>query len=166
MPKNHEVNESLTPYNVSGFHALTADSIMADAQRLIRAIREPGETMGKPEVVKAYLRLKLAPLEHEVFWVLLFDVKNRLLHEQEIARGTLSEVHVYPREVAKLALQWNAAAIMVAHNHPSGTSDPSDADLRLTNTLKQALDLFNIRVLDHFVVTVNDVHSFAEHGQL
>jgi DNA repair protein RadC len=116
--------------------------------------------------VKRYLRIKLGGQRHESFVVLFVDVKNRLIADKELFRGTLSHTSVYPREVVKTALACNAASVIFAHNHPSGTPEPSEADLLLTRTLKQALALVEIRVLDHFVVAGPLVHSFAEHGQL
>jgi len=104
--------------------------------------------------------------QHESFVVLFLDVKNRLLTMKEMFRGTLTHTSVYPREVVKAALAHNAASVMLAHNHPSGTADPSEADLLLTRSLVQALALVDVRVLDHFVVAGSQVHSFAEHGQL
>jgi DNA repair protein RadC len=98
--------------------------------------------------------------------VLFVDVKNRLIADKELFRGTLTHASVHPREVVKEALACNAANVLLAHNHPSGSPEPSEADLRLTRTLSEALALVDIRVLDHFVVAGPLVHSFAEHGQL
>jgi DNA repair protein RadC len=119
-----------------------------------------------PDAVKAYLRSKFGCQPHESFVVLFLDVKNRLIDSQEMFTGTLTHTSVYPREVVKAALRRNAAGVMLAHNHPSGVCEPSDADLRLTNALVQALALIDVRVLDHFVVAGSHVHSFAENGQL
>ena len=118
------------------------------------------------QAVKQYLRLLFSGRTFESFYVLFLDVKNRLVDVKELFRGTLTHTSVYPREVVKEALARNAASIMLAHNHPSGTEDPSEADLRLTRSLVQALALVDIRILDHFVVAGQHVHSFAEHGQL
>ena len=93
-------------------------------------------------------------------------MKNRLIDAKEMFRGTLTHTSVYPREVVKEALARNAASVMLAHNHPSGTPEPSESDLRLTRALLQALALVDIRILDHFVVAGAQVHSFAEHGQI
>ncbi|HEY0062127.1 MAG TPA: DNA repair protein RadC [Telluria sp.] len=123
-------------------------------------------TLGSPQAVRDYLRLDLGRQAHESFSVLFLDVKNRLLACEELFRGTLTQTSVYPREVVKAALARNAASVMLAHNHPSGSPEPSDADLLLTRALVQALALVDVRVLDHFVVTGTQVHSFAEHGQL
>lgn len=119
-----------------------------------------------PDAVKHYLSARLSCQAHESFMVLFLDVKNRLIDASEMFRGTLTHTSVYPREVVKAALRSNAAAVMLAHNHPSGESTPSEADLVLTRALAQALALVDVRVLDHFVVAGPHVHSFAEHGQL
>jgi len=124
------------------------------------------ETMCSPGAVKRYLRTQFGLQPYESFVVLFLDVKNRLIDHQEMFRGTLTHTSVYPREVVKEALRRNAAGVMLAHNHPSGAPEPSEADLRLTCALAQALALVDVRVLDHFVVAGTQVHSFAEHGQL
>jgi DNA repair protein RadC len=122
-----------------------------------------------PQRVKDYLALHLAPLPHEVFMVLFLDAQHRLLRMEEMFRGTLTQTSVYPREVVKRALQLNAAAVVLAHNHPSGVAEPSRADEFLTQALKNALQLIEVRVLDHFVVGregSDAVVSFAERGLL
>nr|MBA2724055.1 DNA repair protein RadC [Methylibium sp.] len=119
-----------------------------------------------PQTVRDYLRLQLAGLQHEVFAVLFLDSQQRLLAFEELFRGTLSQASVYPREVVKRALALNAAAAILAHNHPSGVAEPSRADEVLTQTLKAALALVDVRVLDHFVVSRGGVVSFAERGLL
>jgi DNA repair protein RadC len=103
---------------------------------------------------------------YEAFHVLFLDVKNRLIDARELFRGTLTHTSVYPREVVREALAYNAAGLMLVHNHPSGSPDPSESDLLLTRALTQALALVDIRILDHFVVAGHRVHSFAEHGQI
>jgi DNA repair protein RadC len=119
-----------------------------------------------PGRVKDYLRLQLAQREHEVFAVLFLDAQHQLLKLEEMFRGTLTQTSVYPREVVKRALAVNAAAVVFAHNHPSGAAEPSRADEFLTQSLKSALALVDIRVLDHLVVGHHDVVSFAERGLL
>ena len=108
----------------------------------------------------------LASRAYESFAVLFLDVKNRLIATEELFRGTLTHTSVYPREVVKAALAHNAASIIIAHNHPSGEPEPSAADHTLTLALKQALNLVDVRVLDHFVVAGRQIYSFAEHGQM
>ena len=122
--------------------------------------------LGLPERVKDYLRLRLGSLGHEVFAVLFLDAQNQLLKLEEMFRGTLTQTSVYPREVVKRALQTNAAAVILAHNHPSGAAEPSRADEYLTQTLKAALAMIDVRVYDHFVIGRDEVVSFAERGLL
>jgi DNA repair protein RadC len=141
-------------------------AVMELARRAIAEQLQTGEAFGSPELVKRYLRIKLGGQRHESFVVLFLDVKNRLVADRELFRGTLTQTSVYPREVVIEALSRNAASVILAHNHPSGLPEPSEADLRLTQALVQALGLVDIRVLDHFIVAGPLVHSFAEHGQL
>lgn len=110
--------------------------------------------------------MTLAGRDYEVFMVLFLDAQHRVLSPEEMFRGTLTQTSVYPREVVKRSLANNAAAVIFAHNHPSGVAEPSRADELLTQSLKQALALVDVRVLDHFVVAGNGVMSFAERGLL
>ena len=141
-------------------------AVMELARRAIAEQMQAGETLSSPDNVKRYLRLTLGGRAYESFMVLFIDVKNRLISSKEMFRGTLTHASVYPREVVRDALACNAASVILAHNHPSGVPTPSDADLQLTLRLRQALDLVDIRVLDHIIVAGPLVHSFAEHGQL
>jgi DNA repair protein RadC len=141
-------------------------AVMELARRAIGEQLQAGAALSSPELVKRYLRIKLGGQRHESFVVLFVDVKNRLIADKELFRGTLTHTSVYPREVVKAALACNAASVILAHNHPSGVAEPSDADLGLTRTLVTALALVDIRVLDHFVVAGPLVYSFAERGQL
>lgn len=141
-------------------------AVMELARRAIAEQLHAGEAFGSPELVKRYLRIKLGGQRHESFVVLFLDVKNRLIADRELFRGTLTQTSVYPREVVIEALDYNAASVILAHNHPSGLPEPSEADLRLTGALVKALSLVDIRVLDHFIVAGPLVHSFAEHGQI
>ena len=128
------------------------------------AMRDP---FAAPAAVRDWLRLKLAHLPHEVFVALWLDAQNRLIGHEEMFRGTLTQTSVYPREVVKQALAHNAAAVIFAHNHPSGAAEPSRADEALTTALKQALALVDVKVLDHFIVAGNGPPvSFAERGLL
>ena len=117
-----------------------------------------------PHAVRDYLQLQLGGLHHEVFAVLFLDSQHRLIALEEMFRGTLTQTSVYPREVVKQALTLNASSVVLAHNHPSGTAQPSRADEALTHTLKAALALVDVRVLDHFVVTASQAVSMAELG--
>ena len=117
-----------------------------------------------PQAVRDYLQLQLGGLHHEVFAVLFLDSQHRLIALEEMFRGSLTQTSVYPREVVKQALTLNASSVVLAHNHPSGTAQPSRADEALTHTLKAALALVDVRVLDHFVVTASQAVSMAELG--
>jgi DNA repair protein RadC len=142
----------------------------AAKELLARALSEEmqeGDVLSSPDKVRDFLRLRLAERPHEVFMVLLMDVQHRLLADVELFRGTLTQTSVYPREVVKLALSHNAAAVIFAHNHPSGVPEPSQADIHLTNALRQALSLVDVRTIDHIVVGGNaSPVSFAERGLL
>lgn len=141
-------------------------AVMELARRSLDEELKVGEVLSSPLAVKQYLQLLLAKKPYESFAVLFLDVKNRLIAAEELFRGTLMHASVYPREVVKAALGHNTAAVILAHNHPSGTPEPSAADHALTDALKQALSLVDIRVLDHFVVAGRQVYSFAEHGKV
>lgn len=133
---------------------------------LAETMREKG-TFSTPAAVRDYLRLHLAGLLHEVFFGLWLDSQHRLIAAEELFRGSLSQTSVYPREVVRKALWHNAAAVVFAHNHPSGVAEPSAADESLTRELRQALALVDVRVLDHFIVAgQSQPLSFAERGLL
>ncbi len=123
-----------------------------------------GEVLGQPDRVRDYLRLIFKGQPHESFWVLYLDAQHRLMVSEQLFRGTLTQTAVYPREVLKAALRYNAAALLLAHNHPSGKAHPSTADRQLTEVLKRALELVDIKVLDHFVVAGPEMVSLAELG--
>ena len=134
------------------------------ARILAREMKERPLAMTSPQLVRDFLRFELEHVEHETFCVLFLDTQHRLIAFEELFRGTLDSASVYPREVAKEALRHNAGAVILAHNHPSGIAEPSHADRRITDKLKEALGLFEIRVLDHLVVGSPEVVSFAEQG--
>ena len=136
------------------------------ARRSLTEELQVGDLLGSPQAVRQYLQLILNNKQHESFAVLFLDVKNRLITGKEMFRGTLTQTSVYPREIVKEALAQNAASVILAHNHPSGTPEPSAADRSLTQALKQALGLIDVRILDHFVVAGDQLYSFAEHGHL
>ena len=148
------------------YRLASGDEVLKAARQVIGRRVRRGTSMTSPELVRDFLRSKLAELPHEVFVVLLLDAQNRMVQYLELFRGTLSQTSVYPREVVKAALQHNAAAMILAHNHPSGVAEPSRADELLTQSLKQALALVDVRVLDHFIVAGADTISFAERGLL
>lgn len=149
--------------------SLLARRLSVARELLLRDLREQmhrGPVMTSPQILRDWLRLYCAGLEHEVFLVLYLDANHRLIEPQELFRGTLTQTSVYPRELVKGALARNAAALAVAHNHPSGQAEPSRADEFLTQTLKSTLSLVDVRVIDHFVVAGDQVVSFAERGLL
>lgn len=124
------------------------------------------DALASPKAVRDYLKLTLARLPHEVFVAVFLTSQNRVIEVEEIFRGTLTQTSVYPREIVKRALAHNAAAVIFAHNHPSGEPNPSQADRALTKTLAEALALIDVRVLDHFIVAPGASLSFAEQGIL
>ena len=124
------------------------------------------EAFTAPEIVKNYLTLSLALEEREHFHVLFLNNQHKLLLDDRLFSGTIDGASVYPREVVKRALQCNAAAVILAHNHPSGICVPSEADKGITDKLKQALSTIDIRILDHIIVGHMETYSFAEHGVL
>jgi len=154
---------------VKGLGAAKAAQLAAVVELARRSLREglkSGNALTSPGAVRDYLRLALSARDHEVFVVLFLDAQHRVMRDAELFRGTLTQTSVYPREVVKAALAANAAAVIFAHNHPSGVAQPSQADERLTRQLKEALALVEVRVLDHFIVAGNQTLSFAERGLL
>ena len=145
---------------------MSDDTLIAEALAVLARRIRCGDSLASPSAVRDYLRLLLAGREHEVFVVVLLDAQNRVLSCEELFRGTLTQTSVYPREVVKVALAANAGAAIFAHNHPSGCSEPSRADELLTQNLKSALALVDVKVLDHFVVAGAQAISFAERGLL
>ncbi|MBE0614007.1 MAG: DNA repair protein RadC [Burkholderiales bacterium] len=139
-------------------------AVLEMARRALAETLRTHDALNSPGAVRDYLRLALAAREHEVFVLVLLDAQNRVLACEELFRGTLTQTSVYPREVVKCALEHNAAAVIFAHNHPSGVAEPSHADQVLTQSLKQALGLVDIKVLDHFIVAGASALSFAERG--
>lgn len=145
-----------------------------DARTVARAIRileksfnsESNTLLSSATAAKNYLRLKLGTLEHEEFHAIWMDCQNRIIAVEPIFRGTLAYCDVHPREVIKSALKHNAASVIFAHNHPSGTTTPSDADIRLTKTLKDALAIVDVRVVDHIIIAGSNTSSFAELGKI
>lgn len=141
-------------------------AVVEIARRSLAARLHESPVFDAPAAVRHYLQLQIAALPYEVFAVLFLDSQQRLIAFEELFRGTLAQTSVYPREVVKRALALNAAAVVLAHNHPSGVAEPSRADELLTQSLKGALALVDVRTLDHFVVAGGEVVSFAERGLL
>ena len=161
--------------SASAFSAIPGMGLAKYAQLqavLELARRALGEEMARrdvldsPGTVRDWLRLRLAQLPHEVFMILLLDAQNRVMGSEELFRGTLTQTSVYPREVVKLVLRHNAAAVIMVHNHPSGDPEPSQADRMLTATLKSALNMIGTQTLDHIVVGYEGCVSLAERGYL
>ena len=141
-----------------------ADEVLLAAQQLLAAQVRGSDLMDSPAVVKDFLRARLGHLPHEVFAVVHLDAQNRVLDYVEMFRGTVSQTSVCPREVVRDALLRNSSALVLVHNHPSGEARPSRADEHLTQTIKQATALVDVRVLDHFIVAGELVCSMAEIG--
>lgn len=155
--------------SVSGLGSAKYAQLQAVLEMSRRALREKlarGSALSSPQAVRDFLRLKLQDRPHEIFVGVFLDAQNRVLAVEELFRGTLTQTSVYPREVVKRALHHNAAALIFAHNHPSGVAEPSRSDEALTQALKQALSLVDVKVLDHFVIGAGAAMSFAERGLL
>lgn len=149
-----------------GSYAVASDEeVVYEAKRVLnRKSRKGSALITSPEKTREFLSIQLADMEHEVFSVLFLDNRHRVIAFEQLFRGTLDGASVHPREVVKRALNLNAAAVVFAHNHPSGNPEPSQADQRLTRRLVDALQLIDVRVLDHVVVGVEGAVSFAERG--
>lgn len=143
-----------------------AEEVLHQARCVLSHRVRRGATMSSPRAVKDFLCIEIGVLEHEVFCVLFLDAQHRIIALKQMFRGTVAQTSVYPREVVKESLALNAAAVILAHNHPSGAAEPSRADEFLTQTLKTALALVDVQVLDHLVVAGSDATSFAERGLL
>ena len=160
-------DSSLMVRDAQGRYLLaTVEQILEAARQAIERKMQRGTSFTSPAAVKEDLRAKLAGFEHEVFAVLFMDTQHRLIEYAEMFRGTIDGASVYPRELVKEALRLNAAAVIVSHNHPSGNPEPSGADRALTQRLKEALGLVDVRVLDHVIVAGSDTTSLAERGLL
>ena len=142
-------------------------AVLEMAKRHLRESLQRGDALTSPDLTRQFLTTQIRGYQHEVFACLLLDNQHRVIGFQELFRGTIDSASVYPREVVKSALAFNAAAVIFAHNHPSGVAEPSEADRMITQRLKQALNLIDIRVLDHFIIGDGDTaYSFAENGLL
>lgn len=141
-------------------------AVLEMAKRHFVEILQRGDALSSPHATRAYLTAQLRGYSYEVFACLFLDNQHRVILLEELFRGTIDSASVYPREVAKRALFHNAAAVIFAHNHPSGVNEPSQADKHITDKLKKSLNLFDIRVLDHFIIGDGEPYSFAEHGLL
>lgn len=141
-------------------------AVLEMSRRALQEEMQSGDALNSPRAVRDYLQLLLRARQQEVFLALFLDAQHRVIVSEELFQGTLTQTSVYPREVVKRALHHNAAAVIFAHNHPSGVAEPSQSDQLLTDALKQALQLVDVRVLDHFIVAGAGCLSFAEKGLL
>ncbi len=139
-------------------------AVLEMARRHLAESLQRGISLTDPEATRRYLQAQMRDYEHEVFACLLLDNRHRVIRYSELFRGTINGASVYPREVVKHILRHNAAAVILAHNHPSGVAEPSEADRHLTRRLKSALELVDVRILDHFVIGDGHTVSFAERG--
>ena len=153
-------SENSTPYLVDNDTRIIEQALAILKDRM--TVR--GDALTNPADVKSFLTLKISELEHEVFSCLFLDTKHCLIEYREIFRGTVNGASVYPREIVKEALACNAQAVIFAHNHPSGSTEPSQADKAITARLVSALELIDVRALDHFIVGQDNILSFAESG--
>jgi DNA repair protein RadC len=156
--------EALSP--TRGNRDARIGAVMELARRALVEEMKARDSIASPAAVRAYLRLRMQDLGHECFYCVFLDAQNRVIAAEELFRGTLTQTSVYPREVVKQALRHNAAALILAHNHPSGVAEPSLQDQALTRTLAEALALVDVKVLDHFIVAPGAAMSFAERGLL
>ncbi len=157
---------TLFHFNGSHYTEATPDEILEAARQVMARRFRRGKSLESPRATHQYLLHTFADREHEVFTVLFLDNRHRPIAAEEMFRGTIDGASVHPREVVKQALQHNAAAVILAHNHPSGVAEPSQADQFITRRLREALALVDIRVLDHVIVAGAEVLSFAERGFL
>ena len=139
-------------------------AIMEMARRSLVEKMRSRSLMNSPEAVENYLRLRIGGRPQEVFVSLFLDARHRLIRCEESAQGTLTRMAVYPREIVRRALSLNAASLIVAHNHPSGAVQPSASDCRLTHTLREALALIDVQLIDHLVIGADNTYSFARAG--
>lgn len=146
--------------------AITGQELISFATDLISEGFQRLGTLGSPQETRQFLTLQLAPEEREIFAVIFLDSQHRALSYEPMFQGTLDSASVHPREVVKRCLQLNAGAVILAHNHPSGSPEPSSADRHITERLRHALDLIGVRVLDHMVIGGAQIASFAERGWL
>ena len=159
------MDASLLVRDVAGsYRPAEPEEVLQAALRVLAGRLRGSEVLSSPPVVRDFLRIKLGALEHEVFAVIHLDSQHRVIEYVEMFRGTVSQTSVYPREVVKDALSRNSSALLLVHNHPSGSAEPSRADEHLTQTLKSAAALVDVRVLDHLIVAGDSVLSMAERG--
>ena len=160
------IDDSTGEYTLT--QPISAEQLIQEAKEILRTMlaRSSDLSFASPSDVRNFLKLTLAPREREIFACMFLDNRHRMIAFGELFQGTIDGASVHPREVVKSALAHNAAAVILAHNHPSGVAEPSQADQRITQRLQEALALVDIRVLDHFVIGAGEPVSFAESGLL
>ncbi len=166
LPIDRAPENRFTGLGPDDLHEGEMRSLLDLALKVLAHRPRKGEPLTSPEASRAYLRLKIGERKFEVFACVFLDNRHRIIAFEELFRGTIDGASVHPRVVVQRALELNSAAVLLVHNHPSGVAEPSQADQRITQRLKDALALVDIRVLDHFIVTAEDSLSFAEKGLL
>jgi len=164
MNNTFKSSQQCGKYTVNGL--ITEEDILNMAMKIASKRLSKRRALINPGEVRKHLSVKLALVEHEEFSVIFLNNKHRVLSYETLFKGTIDGASVYPREVVKMTLKYNAAAVILVHNHPSGEADPSRQDINLTKRLTDALALIDVRVLDHFIVGGNDVVSLAEEGHI
>jgi DNA repair protein RadC len=160
-------NHNLFIHSANGaVEPATSEQILTAARQVLARRVRRGATLSSPRAVREYLSVKLGALDHEVFGLILADNRHRVIEYVELFRGTIDGASVHPREVVKLVLEKQAAAVLLVHNHPSAVKEPSHADEAITRRIRDCLALIDVRVLDHLIVAGPDVLSFAERGLL
>ena len=158
---------TLYVHDGSAFHEAESQHVIREAQVLIsRKFRPGAPVLSRPKEIREFLRLHLGSLDHEIFCCFYLNNRRRLIAFEELFRGTVDCAQVHPRDVLRQALQHNATAVIFAHNHPSGSLEPSAADDFITRRLKDLLSLMDVLVLDHLIVGESGCYSFAEAGRL
>lgn len=161
-----EGEDRLAGLNPSDLSAVEKQSVVTLALKVLAIKHRARRVLSSPEETRSYLRLRMADYRNEVFGILMLDNRHRIIALRELFQGTIDGASVHPRVVVQQALEMNAAALILFHNHPSGVAEPSHADEAITRRLKDALALVDVRVLDHFVVSAGESVSFAERGLL
>ncbi len=166
LPLIHEAGDRFAGLKPGDLRQGEVRSVMSLALEILSERHRPGQSLTSPDETRAYLRLLLAERKVEVFGCVFLDNRHRIRRVEELFQGTVDGAAVYPRVVVQRALEVNAAAAVLFHNHPSGVAEPSHADEAITRRLKDALALVDVRVLDHFVVAAGESVSFAQRGLL
>ena len=164
FPESNSTINRFDGIRAAGLNADEQETIMALALSILARKHRRGSALTSPEATRSYLRLEIGDRHNELFGVLFLDNRHRILAKEEMFYGTIDGASVHPRVVVQRALTLNAAAVVFYHNHPSGVAEPSQADIRITERLKDALGMVDVRVLDHFVVSTDDSVSLAERG--